>query len=217
VTLSDAWRFDEALAAFDRALAVSPTSAAALVASSVAALGRRQDDRADRAFRQALDVDAADVWYRNRAFAAFSLGREDVALADAQEYLRRVGWSQEGAPYVGLIAALAARRLGHPADADAILAEAERAVPQKTWTAEIVQYLRRRLTDAQLLGRAKDVGQRTEAHTYIGLACLQEGRVPLAIEHLTWVVTEGARNYSEYDLARRELVRLTVQGRVGPR
>jgi len=202
-------QFEEALAAFDRALLIRPNAPSALVAGSVAALALGRDDRADEAFAHAQRVDLSALWFRNRAFAAFGVGRNDVARADARRYLDQVGWDKEGAPYVGFLSAIASWRLGRPDAATVVLDEAAREVPQKTWTGSVLQFLRGQIDAKTILSRAKDDGQRTEAHAYVGFRASLNGRVEDALVHLRWVAAHGARNYAEYDMARREIFRLT--------
>lgn len=213
VALDSAGRHDQAMAAYERALAISPEVASALVGLSAAALALGRDDEAEVAFARALRADASAIWYRNRGYAAFAAGRDDVAIADVRAYLDRVGWSQEGAPYSALMAAIAARRSSRPQEADALLEQAARAVAPKTWTSTVVQFLRGGIEATSFLARAKNRGQKTEAHAYVGLTASLAGRRDEALVHLRWVAAEGVRNYSEYDMARREIVRLTEGAR----
>jgi lipoprotein NlpI len=90
-----------------------------------------------------------------------------------------------------------------------MLDEAAREVPDKTWTANVLQFLRGQIDAKTILSRAKDDGQRTEAHGYVGFLASLDGRVEEALVHLRWVAAHGARKYAEYEMARREIARLT--------
>ncbi len=52
------------------------------------------------------------------------------------------------------------------------------------------------------------VGERTEAHTYIGITQHIAGNVDEALTHFNWVIRQGARNYTEYELAKDEIRRI---------
>ena len=47
-----------------------------------------------------------------------------------------------------------------------------------------------------------------EAHTYIGFKQSIAGRADEALAHFRWVAERGAKNYTEYELAKNELNRL---------
>jgi hypothetical protein len=63
---------------------------------------------------------------------------------------------------------------------------------------------------------ARDDGERTEAHTYVGLSDLHAGRVAEAKAHFTWVKDRGTRTYAEYELAKQTLARLERDTRKDP-
>jgi tetratricopeptide (TPR) repeat protein len=141
-----------------RTTAPSPASPTRLVRSSarvwprsplVATSGRRT--RLLRARR----VDLNAIWLRARAFAAFNVGRDDVVRRDARAFLDQVGWGKEGAPYVGFASAIASWRLGQPDAARAMLDEAARELPDKTWTANVLQFLRGQIDAKTILSRRK--------------------------------------------------------------
>jgi len=55
---------------------------------------------------------------------------------------------------------------------------------------------------------AKDIGQKTEAHTYVAFKSDLAGRHEDALTHFRWVVEQGARTNVEYGLARNEIARM---------
>jgi hypothetical protein len=118
--------------------------------------------------------------------------------------------------YPLFIRALAARRAGRPADADAVLAIAEQAEPPQEWTRSVLRYLQGRLDDAQLLRAAGDLGEQSEARTYVGFRLAAAGREDEAVAHFRWVADRGAKTYLEYELARNELNRLKYRNRPAP-
>ena len=87
--------------------------------------------------------------------------------------------------------------------ADAALKLAEQAEIQE-WTRSVLRYLQGRLDEAQFLRAASDIGEETEAHTYIGFKLSLAGKDDQAVAHFRWVVERGAKTYLEYDLARND-------------
>lgn len=209
-------RYEESLKAYDRAVAINPQSPLAWFGLSHAAIALKRDSHADAAMRQVQGRHSDPSWYYTRAQFALGLGRNELAVRDINQYLTLAGWADESAPYAAFIGAIAHWRLSQPAEADALLASASRATSPKSWTATVVQYLQGHLNDEAFLDRARDNGQRTEAHAYIGVRLLLAGRKDEARKHLVWVKTQGDRNYTEYGLALAELERLDAGQGTGP-
>jgi tetratricopeptide (TPR) repeat protein len=201
-------RYEESLKAYDRAVAINPQSALAWFGLSQAALALKRDSHADAAMRQVQGRYSDPSWYYSRAQFAFGLGRNELAIRDIDQYLTLAGWADESAVYAAFIGAIAHSRLSQLAEAEALLALASRAASPKSWTAIVVQYLQGHLNDEAFLDRARDNGQRTEAHAYIGLRLLLADRKDQARQHFLWVKTQGDRHYTEYRLALAELERL---------
>lgn len=82
-----------------------------------------------------------------------------------------------------------------------MLADAALGVDPKSWTAQVLAFLRGQLDDKGLVAAAKDAGSRTEAHAYIGFMHLENGRHDAARTEFEWVRDNGLPNYSEYPLA----------------
>ena len=61
-------------------MAFRPSRRGALTGLSAAALALGRDEQANTAFTRALRSDASAILYRNRAYAAFAAGRDDVAV-----------------------------------------------------------------------------------------------------------------------------------------
>jgi lipoprotein NlpI len=103
-------------------------------------------------------------------------------------------------------------RLGQDDEAARLLARTATAALEGTWTAKLVDYLRGALPAPALLDAAKEDGERTEAHTYIGFDDVRAGRPDAAIKHFRWVKEKGSRNFVEYPIAVAELKRLESSG-----
>jgi len=172
------------------------------------ALGR--DRQADAALVQVMRLNSDPRWYRRRMYEALRLRQEAVAARDARAFLQLAGWGDESAPYVALAAVVAGWRLGQTAEVSALIEEAMRVAKADSWPAALLQFTAGRLAADKLIARAKDDGQRTEAHAYVGIKAAIDGRKDEALVHLRWVKDRGSKGYVEYDWAIDELERLTA-------
>ena len=200
--------YKESLESYERAIALNRESPSGWYGLSASALALNRTPHANAAMRRVQDLYWDPSWYYSRARFALGIGRNDAAAADAEAYVRIAGWGDAATPYAAFIGAIAYWRLDQRSNADALLSAAARVVPPKSWAGSVVQYLQGSLSDATLLDRAEDNGQRTEAHAYIGVKLLLLGRHEEARKHFTWVKERGDRNYTEYELAVAELKRL---------
>jgi tetratricopeptide (TPR) repeat protein len=208
MVLLEQWRSQEALDVLDRALQLNRRHAASWIGLGAAALSTKRDAQARAALIQAARVQGDPGIYRDYAWLALRVGRDDVAADAAQTYMARVGLGERSGQYGAFLAALAWRRAGQPARADAALAAAEAAIPERTWTASVLQFLQGRLDADRFIAAAKTTGEKTEAHTYVGFRQVAEGAHDAARAHFKWVVEHGAKNYGEHTLATNELARL---------
>lgn len=204
----EAARYGELAALVARRAAAEPPDAATSLHLSLAALAAGRDAESDAALREAARVSADPEVYREHAYAAFALGRDDLAARDAGAYFRAPVWSGEHAPYVAFLGALALRRLQQPDAAARLLDKAAAAVAAGTWTAKVLDYVSGKMPAAALLDAASDDGERTEAHTYVGFGDALAGRRDSAIGHFRWVKDNGNRSFVEYPIAAAELKRL---------
>jgi len=106
-------------------------------------------------------------------------------------------------------------RLGRTEDARALLADTEVAVRPSTWQETVVRFLGDTLDADSFLAKAGSIGEQTEAHAYIGLKLGAAGKRDEALIHFQWVAGKGARNYTEYAIAKAELRRLTRDATAG--
>ena len=84
----------------------------------------------------------------------------------------------------------------------------ERNSPQidkNQWTKSIADYFEKRITESQLIRKASDPGQRTEAYSYIGLNKLAQNQIDEAKPYLTWVQQNGVATYYEASMVKAAL------------
>jgi lipoprotein NlpI len=180
--------------------------------SAALALGR--DSQAAAALQRAQQMEWSPGYYWSQSLQALRLGRDELAAASMGTYLElRGSGDDDSSVYPLFVRALAARRAGRPADADAALALAEKAEPPQEWTRTVLGFLQGRLGDVEFLRAADDIGQQTEARTYLGFKLALAGREDEAVAHFRWVADRGAKTYLEYELAKNELNRLKYRNR----
>jgi tetratricopeptide (TPR) repeat protein len=172
---------------------------------SALALGRVAHSNAAMSLAQQRRADPG--WYRSRAYAALRLGLDAAAAADARKYLATAGWDAHTV-YTAFVAAIAHRRLNQLSEAAEILESARQAANVPEWTLSVIDYLDDRLSSEAILKKARDVGEKTEAHAYVGFKAAAAGRKDEALTHFRWVLDQGARNYVEFGMAKAELKRL---------
>ena len=206
--LERAWRHEESLAAFGKAIDLMPLNPAPWSGLNSAAIGLGRDSQAAAAVQNAMNVEWSPSYYWSQGIEALRLGRADLAAASLSTFLELRGMGEDQSVYPLFVRALAARRAGRPAEADAALMIAEKANPPQEWTRTVLRYLQGRLDDARFLREAGDIGEQTEARTYTGFRLALEGRDDEAVAHFRWVAERGAKTYLEYELARNELNRL---------
>ena len=120
--------------------------------------------------------------------------------SDGGDEMAAIAWSYA--------AALASMRLGRQTEATAILEKIQGSVSVGPWQDLVAQCLLGRLPADKLLARARTDGERTEAHTYIGVLNAILGHREDALGHLRWVKERGLKNYVEYRMATADLDRL---------
>jgi tetratricopeptide (TPR) repeat protein len=206
--LERAWRHDEALAAFTKSLEVMLENPAPWSGLSSAALGLSRDAQARAAIQNAMRIEWSPSIHWTHALHALRLGRNDVAASSIDTYLELRGNGEDLSVYPLFVRAIALWRAGRPADADAALALAEKGDVSEPWTLSVLRFLQDRLDAAQFLRAASNVGQQTEARTYLAFKLALAGRDAEALTHFQWVADRGAKNYLEYELATNELNRL---------
>lgn len=206
--LLDADRHEDAVRAFERAAALDSESPAAWFGLSQAALGAGRDSRSEEALAQTVRRDSNPEWHRERVYAAFALGRDEAVVRAAKAFIDAAGWGSESAPYVAYASALSSMRLGRQAEAAALLRQVSERVPLASWQDLVAQFLAGQLRAEQLIAKADDDGERTEARAYAGMREAVAGRRDEALPHLRWVKERGLKHYLEYRMATATLKRL---------
>jgi tetratricopeptide (TPR) repeat protein len=204
----EAEQYDASLTAYRAAAVLRGQSAHAWYGASQAALMLARESESDAALERARQIYSSPSWHYRRASVALRAGRDRAASSDARQFIDRAGWGDTSAPYAAFIAAIAHWRLGESEQANQMLAAAGVAAASTPWTATVVQYLRGAIDERDFLNRARDNGQRTEAHAYTGMKMVLAGKIDEARTHFVWVKNNGDRHFTEYALARAELKRL---------
>jgi lipoprotein NlpI len=154
-----------------------------------------------------LDPTVQSAYYA-RAWVNLILKHGDDAYADATKVL---SFNQTNAmifPGHVLIAYFGLRQAKHDAEANTFLNAWTPKLLSSSWTMQIVRYLRREVSEAQLVSSASGSRARVEARTYIGLDEALDGKKNPAMTNLLWVVSNADRRTFEYSLAMAEIRRL---------
>lgn len=145
---------------------------------------------------------------RSRAWTQAYLGRWQEAYDDAARYLHETQAKESDALYVLLLANAALERTQGRDAAGRFVTEWSGRIAATGWPRPILEALRGAITPAVLEAAIKDVGARTEARTWRGLARLAANEHEAGVADLKWVLRAGRPGYWEYDLAFFELRRL---------
>lgn len=206
--LYESGRYADAITTWNRSLKTRPQASAPWLQLSLAAMALGQYEQSDSAMAQLQDVDSSPSWHYARAYEALKVGRFDVVLPDVNMFIDRAGIADDSAPYAVFLGVIAAHRLDRTAEAAALLNRISPALIARSWAFTVARYLKGELPAAELLDKADDDGERTEARTYIAFMLIDAGQYDEARKHLLWVKEKGDRNYTEYELALAELKRL---------
>jgi lipoprotein NlpI len=202
----------DAVIAAERATALNTEAPGAWAALSLAAAVAGQAEQAESALAHLLKLNPEPRHIAQRAHDAFRLGCPTVAARDTALFLQRAGITHEMAPYLAFVGALSHRRLGQSDEANRLLERLGPVVEAGAWTEKVLRYLQGWLGADDFLQHAKDNGQKTEAHFYVGYQDLLGGRSSSALTHFRWIKERGAKNYTEYRNALAELARLEKAG-----
>ena len=196
-TMADAGDGNGALRHAERAVALNDKVPAAWYMLGVVRLLLGRQDEADAATEKLLALEQNPDYFRQRANLLFGLGRDAAAARDARSYLDRAGWGTENSAYVAFLGALACRRSSQDGEADRLLERIRPSVAAGSWTGKVLDFLQHRTAADKFLSLAKDDGEKTEAHTYIGFDLVKAGKRQDAITHFRWVKEHGSRNYTD--------------------
>jgi len=206
--LRQAERYPEAVAAYRQAAALRPDSPSIQYELSIALMGAGEPE-AVAAFTRCVTLRPGGDWYQLRQRQGLRLGIDTYLVSDAINWTRLEGWPEdETTSYVMLIKAITELRLGKPADAAATLTEIAAHHKAGDWVLSLVAFFRSEIAGDALVAKARDDGQRTEAHAYAGIKASMDGEREAARRHFAWVRASGRSDYYEYDYVLGELKRL---------
>jgi tetratricopeptide (TPR) repeat protein len=212
-TLMALGRYPEAFTHYERAVALIPRSFAAWIGLSVTALATGRSAVVERAAAMANQLAPRGLWSYHRAITLVRVpGMEAEIVREAKRDVERAGW--EAAAYSVFLASLAHRRLGQDAEANTLLGELIPHLPRDSWPLRVARFLRGLLPAKDFLSGAKDDGQRTEAHAYIGLVASGKQDLEVAMPHLQWVIDHELQAFTEYSIVLNELRRLGLAPKV---
>lgn len=206
--LSTAGKWEDALQAYEKAVALNADVPEVHLSLSLARDATGNVAGADAAFAQVMRLDPDPAWFQRRAYVLMRRNRGEQAALDAVSYLRDVAWQTDSSPYLAFVAILGFRQAGRADDANSVLKIASTHVQSSSWQGALLGFLGGQITPAQLVAKAGNDDELTEAHAYAGLTASHAGRRDEAIVHLTWVKEKGNKSFYEYPLAVAELARL---------
>lgn len=203
---------DRAIEEYSMALRLAPSDVGIYRNRGDARRSRGDWDGAIADFTRVIELDPrhADA-YVSRGWSRLVAGRGG-ASDDARTYLDMKRGDDKNAAYMAILGALAARRDGRTAEADVFLDEANANTSPRAWPAPVLRYLRGTGTAPALFDAAGDVGQKIEAHTFLGVDLLFAGDPAGAAEHLRWVLRQADQRNLAIDLARETLRRVGDRG-----
>jgi tetratricopeptide (TPR) repeat protein len=206
-------KFSEAITPLQEALKISPRygNARYLLSDAYTNVGRYKDaSESWTKFLELVPNDPDALVKRSWDYLyAGEHGRE--ASADARKFLEVHGWKDGTSPYIAIMANIGFRQAGMSTEAQAVIADASKKCNPDTWAYKIVQYFKGDLTGEELLKLATDNDKKTEAHAYMGMDLLLNGKINDARTNFEWVKEYGNKRFFEYPLAIEELKRLGIQ------
>lgn len=192
--LSMLGRHQEAIEAFDVALAARPDDAEALNGRAIARIALGQIDEANADWRRQLDLLADRA--AARACVALRLADYEAALPQLESALVK----EPADPYWHLYHLTAQARLGIALGTD--------GMPQlDNWPGPLLALHQGQMSEEEMLTRADTDCRRAEAHFQMGVMAFGRDRTS-AERHWREVVERAAPSLIEYAAARNELSRL---------
>ena len=207
-------RDDESVAAFSQAIRFNANDPVLYshLGDVYADLGRYAE-AAESFDRLEQMEDPSENFYRRRGFLNLYLARGNGAAGDGRACLDLIGWQAEASQFMALLAHFGYRQAKKPEEAAKILEEAANRCERAKWPYPVLQYLRGELDSREVLSRTINNDDRTEAHGYVGLDLALKGKTKEALEHFSWVLEYGNRQFVEYKFALAEVKRMEDAGK----
>lgn len=197
--------FDKAIADYDKAIELDPNYTFAYANRGNAWRELNEFDKARSDYNRAIAIDPR---YSLAYFQIVVFGyMYDTKIIDETivRQIKNCGPKDQFVIYSELYGRFAAQKSGRPKLAKKYLDDAATSCDPKAWPYPVIKYLREEIDENAALAAATDLGQKTEAHCYLGLDLAYRGRKDAAIEHFRWVEQNGVRTFSEYEVAIDEL------------
>lgn len=208
-TLRAEKQYEEAIASYQRSIALKPDASPAFSGLAYTYLQSGREDDAVRTLTQGLGVNPRnDYFYRTLAYIFLGRRMGQTAVNYAVGYFVLKGWREDHSHYMALVKYFGLRQAERAVDAAKVLEEATSKLDATEWPYPVIQYLKHSLTLEDLLTQANSQDKLTEAHTYVGLELSLNGDRSAALDHLRWVKENGNRNFVEFPLALAEITRI---------
>lgn len=202
---------DGAMTDFSEAIKLNPQSPKIYFQRALVRLKEKDLDSALADLNQALELDPkfGDALVE-RAWLALYDHRGIPAYLHAGTFLGEKGTAEPASPYMPLVIWLGQMENNETVAASVVIGHWLKQFPPSGWPTQIMSYLKGEVDEQELIAKAADNRQKTEAHTYIGMKLMLAGDKSAAIEHLRWVVDNGEKTLHEFELANYELKRLNA-------
>jgi lipoprotein NlpI len=198
-----------AMADFGEAIKLSPQSPKIYYQRAVVRMKEKDLDWALADLNHALELDPkfGDALVE-RAWLALYDHRGIPAYLHAGTFLGEKGTAEPASPYMPLVIWLGQMENNETVAAAVVIGHWLKQFPPSGWPTQIMRYLKGEVDQQELIAKAADNRQKTEAHTYIGMKLMLAGDKSAAIEHLRWVLDNGEKSLHEFELANYEMQRL---------
>lgn len=199
-------RFQDAVDTLTGALKVDSKFATAYAMRGICYRQLQQNELAKTDFEKAIQLGAGgpDV-YRGLGLINFLDGKFEDAAANYGKAIEAGNDNSSQFAFSFILKYFAELRMGNQAQAEQTLIAASTKVKDMPWPSAIVDYLLGKKSAAALEKQAKDIGELSEAKTYIGLTFWSKGRFDTANPYFAWVVAHAPKSFIEYEIARRML------------
>lgn len=156
--------------------------------------------------------------YFYRATSAILLNRQihpvikRNAIADLRKYLDLVGWKGDKAGAAAILLYLGYRIDKETPQATAMLSEIEQKMGTTDWPSPVVRYFKHEISEQDLItAAADDRDLLTDAHAYIGIDQLLNGKRKEGLDHINWIMGKGSGQRISFSLAVREREKLQIR------